>query len=225
VRVRLVDHGDRLGDPDLVVLPGSKATRADLDAMRDRGLDRAVCAARSRGTAVLGICGGFQLLGTVIDDEAGSDGGAPGSTPGLALLPTATHMAGSKVVRPVTGHVLARPGLLALAAGAPVRGYEIHTGRTAPVAPAVSLQSGASQWEDGATSDDGWVVGTHVHGLLDEASVRRPLLQAVASRRGRPWSPGPPVPGVDAEVDRLADAVCAAIDMNLLRRIVAEGVP
>jgi adenosylcobyric acid synthase len=89
----------------------------------------------------------------------------------------------------------------------------------------VSLQSGDASWDDGATSDDGWVVGTHVHGLLDEAEVRRPLLAAVAERRGRSWQPGPPVPGVEAELDRLADAVSAALDMNLLRRIVADGVP
>jgi len=225
VRVRLVDHGDRLGDPDLVVLPGSKTTRADLDAMRERGLDRAICAARAGGTAVLGICGGFQLLGAAIADDGGADEGSPGLSPGLGLLATATHMSATKVVRPVTGHVLRRPGLLALAAGAPLRGYEIHAGRTAPDSPALALRSGDAAWEDGATSSDGWVVGTHVHGLLDAAEVRRPLLAAVAARRRRSWSPGPPVPGVEAELDRLADAVSAALDMNLLRRIVAEGVP
>jgi adenosylcobyric acid synthase len=224
VRVRLVDHGDRLGDPDLVVLPGSKATRADLLAMRERGLDRAVCAARHRGSAVLGICGGFQLLGAQIDDPDGADDGTPGSTPALGLLPTTTHMSGEKVVRPVTGRILPRSGLLALATNAEVRGYEIHAGRTAPISPAVALQSGAEHWDDGATSDDGWVVGTHVHGLLDAEAVRRPMLAAVAARRGRSWTPGPSVPGIDAELDRLADAVSAALDMNLLRRIVAEGV-
>jgi len=225
VRVRLVDHGDRLGDPDLVVLPGSKATRADLQAMRERGLDRAVSAARERGAAVLGICGGFQLLGAAIDDPDGLDDGTAGSSAGLGLLPTTTRMSGEKVVRPVVGRVLARPGLLARAAGAEVRGYEIHAGCTTADAGALSLRAGEAEWEDGATSDDGWVVGTHVHGLLDAEAVRRPLLAAVAARRGRAWTPGPPVPGVDAELDRLANAVSAALDMNLLRRIVAEGAP
>jgi len=224
VGVRLVDHGDRLGDPDLVVLPGSKTTRADLDAMRERGLDRAVCAARERGAAVLGICGGFQLLGALVEDGGGADQGTPGSAPGLGLLPTVTRMAAAKVVRPVTGTVLACPGLLARAEGAALRGYEIHTGRTEPSAPPLALQSEGDRWEDGATSEDGWVVGTHVHGLLDSEAVRRPLLAAVAARRGRTWIPGPPVPGVEAELDRLADAVSAALDMNLLRRIVDEGV-
>ncbi len=225
VRVRLVDHGDRLGDPDLVVLPGSKATLSDLDAMRSSGLDRAVVAARERGSAVLGICGGFQLLGTEVCDDSGADGGVPGRALALGLLPTVTRMGGTKVVRPVTGTVQQRPGLLALAAGTPLRGYEIHAGRTAPHQPALRLRGNGEEWDDGATSDDGWVAGTHVHGLLDEESVRRPLLRAVAERRGRAWTPGPPVPGVDAELDRLADAVSAALDMNLLGRIVAEGVP
>lgn len=224
VQVRLVDHADRLGDPDLVVLPGSKTTLADLEAMRAGGLDRAVVAARERGSAVLGICGGFQLLGESVFDEGGADGGAAGTAAGLGLLPTSTVMAGGKVVRPVTGTVQPRPGLLSLAAGAAVRGYEIHAGRTRPDAPPLRLHGDGIDWDDGATSEDGWVVGTHVHGLLDGEAVRRPLLQAVAERRGRRWSPGTPVPGVDAELDRLAGAVSAALDMNALRRIVAEGV-
>jgi len=224
VHVRLVDHGDRLGDPDLVVLPGSKATRADLDAMRLRNLDRAVVAARERGSAVLGICGGFQLLGTSIADPEGSDAGSPGSCAGLGLLPTATVMAGSKTVRSTHGRVLPRPGLFALAAGAAVQGYEIHAGRTAPSQAPLRLGDNGDTHDDGATSDDGWVAGTHLHGLLDAAEVRRPLLRAVAARRGRDWTPGPPVPGVDEDLDRLADAVQADLDINLLRRIVAEGV-
>jgi adenosylcobyric acid synthase len=225
VHVRLVDHGDRLGDPDLVVLPGSKTTRSDLDVLRGRGLDRAIVAARERATAVLGICGGFQLLGAAIEDPLGSDDGTPGASPGLGLLPTTTCMSGDKTVRAVSGRVLPRPGLFAAAHAAAVQGYEIHAGRTAPHRAPLSLRADDHSWEDGATSDDGWVAGTHLHGLLDSDAVRRAMLQTVAERRGRRWSPGPPVPGVDAELDRLADAVAAACDMNLLHRIVAEGVP
>jgi adenosylcobyric acid synthase len=225
VRVRLVDHGDRLGDPDLVVLPGSKTTRSDLDILRERGLDRAIVAARERSTAVLGICGGFQLLGAAIEDPLGSDDGMPGASPGLGLLPTTTCMTGDKTVRAVSGRVLQRPGLFGLAPDGAVHGYEIHTGRTAPHRAPLSLSTADGTWDDGATSDDGWVAGTHLHGLLDSDTVRRAMLRAVAERRGRSWSPGPPVPGVDEELDRLAGAVAAACDMNLLRRIVAEGVP
>jgi adenosylcobyric acid synthase len=225
VGVRLVDEGTRLGDPDLIVLPGSKATRADLEAMRARELDQAVVRARERGSAVLGICGGLQLLGTSIADPSGSDHGAAGTSPALGLLPTTTVMDSAKVVRLSSGRVLPRPGLFALAAGAGVQGYEIHAGRTEPVRGPLRLGWNGDAHDDGATSEDGWVAGTHLHGLLEAEAVRRPLLQAVARRRGRDWTPGPPIRSVDEELDRLADAVEAAIDMNLLRRIVAEGVP
>ncbi|MDB5067063.1 MAG: cbiP [Chloroflexi bacterium] len=221
VSVRLVDRGDRLGDPDLVVLPGSKASRADLEVSRDRGLHTALRAARRRGTAVLGICGGMQLLGRGVDDPGGVDA-APGCSAGFGLLPTATRMSAEKVVRRVAGEVRPLPGLLEGAAGLPVRGYEIHAGRTPPRRPPLRLwpEAGGGAWEDGATSPDGWVVGTHLHGLLDEPGLRRALLAAVARRRGRRWRPGPPTPGPEAELDRLADAVGAALDMTRLDAII-----
>jgi adenosylcobyric acid synthase len=221
VSVRLVDRGDRLGDPDLVVLPGSKASRADLEVARDRGLHTALRAARRRGTAVLGICGGMQLLGRGVDDPGGVDA-APGCSAGFGLLPTETLMSAEKVVRRVAGEVRPLPGLLERAAGLPVRGYEIHAGRTPARRPPLRLwpEAGGGAWEDGATSPDGWVVGTHLHGLLDEPGLRRALLAAVARRRGRRWRPGPPTPGPEAELDRLADAVGAALDMTRLDAII-----
>ena len=221
VGVRLVDRGERLGDPDLLVLPGTKTSRTDLEAARERGLDAALRAARRRGTAVLGVCGGMQLLGRAIDDPDGADA-APGSTAGIGLLPTATRMDGAKVVRRVRGEVLAVPGLLEGAGGLAVRGYEIHAGRTPPRRPPLRLwpEAGGAPWDDGATSADGWVVGTHLHGLLDEPGLRRALLGAVARRRGRRWRPGPPRPGPEAELDRLADAVAAAVDMGRVRAII-----
>jgi adenosylcobyric acid synthase len=230
VGVRLVDRGDRLGDPDLVVLPGTKTSRADLEVARARGLDTALRAARRRGTAVLGICGGMQLLGRGVDDPDGADA-APGSSAGFGLLPTATRMSADKVVRRVAGEVRPLPGLLAGAAGLPVRGYEIHTGRTPARRAPLRLwpEAGGAVWEDGSTSPDGWVVGTHLHGLLDEPGLRRALLSAVARRRGRRWRPGPPGPGPEAELDRLADAVGAALDMGrldaIIHGVIGGGVP
>ena len=222
VGVRAVEHADRLGDPDLVVLPGSKATRADLAALRERRIDRALAAAVARGSAVLGICGGLQLLGRSLADPDGDDGAPAGRSRGLRLLPTTTRMAATKTVRRVAGEVLPVPGLLAGATGAPLRGYEIHTGVTPPAGRApLRLRAGDRAWDDGATSDDGWVVGTHVHGLLDEVRVRRPLLRAVAARRGRRWRPGPPVPGPEAELDRLAAAVAASVDVDRLLALVS----
>ena len=223
VGVRIVDRGERLGDPDLVVLPGTKTSRADLEVARERGLAAAVRGARRRGTAVLGVCGGMQLLGRGVDDPDGVDG-APGSAAGFGLLPTATRMEPGKVVRRVSGRVLPVDGLLAGAAGLTVRGYEIHAGRTPPRRPPLRLwpEAGGEAWDDGASSPDGWVVGTHVHGLLEEEGLRRALLGAVARRRGRRWRPGPPRPGAEAELDRLADAAGAALDMARIEALV-EG--
>jgi adenosylcobyric acid synthase len=224
IGVRLVDRGERLGDPDLVVLPGSKASRADLEAARARGIGIALRAARRSGSAVLGICGGMQLLGRSLDDPEGGEG-EPGRSAGLGLLPTVTRMSPAKVVRRVRGEVHPVPGLLGGAAGAPVRGYEIHAGRTGPVRPALRLwpEAGGEGWDDGSTSPDGWVVGTHVHGLLEEARLRRALLAAVAARRGRRWRPGPPRPGPEAELDRLADGVGAALDMDRLEAMIGPA--
>jgi adenosylcobyric acid synthase len=221
VGVRTVDRGDRLGDPDLVVLPGSKTSRADLEAARDRGLAPALRGARRRGTAVLGVCGGMQLLGRGVDDPDGVEG-APGSATGLGLLPSATRISPGKVVRRVAGEVRPLPGLLAGAAGMAVRGYEIHAGETPARRAPLRLwpEAGGAGWEDGSSSPDGWVVGTHVHGLLEEDGLRRALLGAVARRRGRRWRPGPPRPGVEAEIDRLADAVGAALDMGRIEALI-----
>ena len=223
VGLRLVDRGDALGDPDLVVLPGTKTSRTDLEAARERGLATALRAARRRGTAVLGVCGGMQLLGRGIDDPEGADA-APGSTAGIGLLPSATRMSRDKLVRRVRGEVLRVPGLLEGATGLEVAGYEIHAGRTPPRRPPLRLrpEAGGEVWDDGATSPDGWVVGTHLHGLLDEAPLRRAMLGAVARRRGRRWRPGPVRPGPDVELDRLADALAAAVDMALVRAIIAR---
>jgi adenosylcobyric acid synthase len=229
VAVRTVEHADRLGDPDLVILPGSKATLADLESLRQRGLDRAIRTARERGSAVLGVCGGLQLLGRLVTDPEGADGGGSGRARGLGLLPTTTRLSADKVVRRVVGEVQPVPGLFAAAAGMPVRGYEIHTGQTSPSAPPLRLRpaegGGDEPWEDGATSEDGWVAGTHLHGLFEDTEVRRGMLRAVAEHRGRRWRPGVTAPDTESELDRLTDAVEASIDMRRLWAMIVEGVP
>jgi adenosylcobyric acid synthase len=226
VGVRMVDSGDRLGDPDLVVLPGSKTTLADLDVLRERGVDRALRAARDRGTAVLGICGGMQLLGRVLSDPDGVDGERRGRGRGLGLLPTSTRMGQAKVVRRVSGEVLDVPGLFAAARGLAVSGYEVHVGSTPAAAPPLRLRdAGGDAWEDGATSEDGWVAGTHVHGLFEETALRRALLRAVAEHRGRRWRPGSVVPDTESELDRLADALESSVDMHRVLAIIDAGAP
>src|SRR5258708_33237633 len=166
----------------------------------------------------------MRLPGRGVDDP-GAIGAAAGRSGGLGLLPTAARMSTGRVVRRVHGGVGRLPGLLEGASGLAARGYESHTGRTPARRPPLRLwpEAGGAAWDDGSSSPDGWVVGTHLHGLLEEERLRRALLGAVARRRGRRWRPGPPRPGPEAQLDLLADAVSAALDMARIGAIIDAG--
>jgi adenosylcobyric acid synthase len=212
VRLRLVDAPERLGRPDLVVLPGTKTTVADLASLRASGLADAVLAARAGGTAVLGICGGYQMLGREVRDPAGVEGG---SAAGLGLLPVTTVFEPVKVTARREGAVLPAPGLLARCAGARASGYEIHMGRVSGATDPV-LEIGGRR--EGCRSADGWVVGTSVHGLLAAPALRRGLVEVLAARRDAVLPP--PAPPAPDPYDRLADALEACLDVPLLDRLV-----
>src|ERR1700730_7240243 len=127
VGLRLVDHPRRLGRPDLIILPGSKATADDLERLRASGLADAIVAAAGSGSAVLGICGGYQMLGRRISDRDG--GGRAGDHPGLGLLPAEVSFEPVKITARRRARVLPAPGLLGRAAVLAADGYEIHAGR------------------------------------------------------------------------------------------------
>jgi adenosylcobyric acid synthase len=212
VSVRLVSRPEALGRPDLVVLPGSKTTAADLGRLRERGLADAVVAARAAGSAVLGICAGYQILGREIRDPEGVEG--PARAAGLGLLPTVTTFEPTKVTARRRGRALGGAGLLARAGGVPVSGYEIRMGRVSGAGrPALELDEGP----EGSVSEDGWTVGTSVHGLLAGRPFRRAVLEALAGRRGvalPPPGPEPPDP-----FDRLADCLERSLDVAALDRM------
>ena len=221
VRVRWVDRAADLGDPDLCILPGSKTTLADLAALHAGGLAPALRAAVSRGTACLGICGGYQMLGEAVADPAGLEG-PTGSAPGLGLLPVRTVLGARKVVRRVGVRVRPAAGLLAAAVGAELSGYEIHRGRTrwtgrggAALAPFT-----VAGRAEGASAAGGWVVGSHLHGLLHDQTLRRALLGAVARRRGRTWVPGAPL-DLDG-AGQVAAALREHLDLTRLRSWIGE---
>jgi len=213
VGLRLVAHGDELGQPDLVILPGTKTTLRDLERLRANGLVEAIRRAREAGTAVLGICGGYQMLGRSIDDPDGVE--LAGSACGLGLLPTWTRFEPGKVTVLRRGRVLGGPGLLSRAGGLEVQGYEIHAGRVGgEQLPVWDL----GHHREGCRSPDGWVLGTSLHGVLASPQLRRAILEALAERRGArlpPPAPAPPDP-----YDALADALEAALDLATLDRIV-----
>jgi adenosylcobyric acid synthase len=174
VGVRFADRPEAVGNPDLLVLPGAKNTLGDLRWMRSQGLDRSVVAAAERGVAVLGLCGGYQLLGEHIRDPASHDG-AGGAAEGLGLLSASTDFSPRKRVRPVSG---VTAGGWLLPAGLSVHGYEIHQGRT-QTAAAPLLHLGGPE---GACA--GRVAGTYLHGLLDSAAVATALVDALRQRKG-----------------------------------------
>ena len=208
VRLRLVDRPEDIGRPDLLILPGSKSTVADLRWLRETGVAGAVEKLAAAGrTTVLGICGGYQMLGAEIADAVES--ASPASGPGLGLLPVSTTFDPDKVTRRVRGTAL----------GQPVDGYEIHHGRTTTGAPWLDLDGG----REGCRSADGGVLGTSVHGLLENDGFRRALLHQVARRAGLDWDPGPPVSFADArsrQYDRLADALEAHTDIQTIHALL-----
>jgi adenosylcobyric acid synthase len=193
-----------LADADLVVLPGTRATVADLEWLRERGLDRAIAHHASRGGAVLGICGGFQMLGARIDDPDGVEGPPGRSVPGLGVLDVTTTFGGDKVLRLPTGAAL----------GATTTGYEIHHGR---------VRVGADEQFLGGARRAA-VLGTMWHGSLEGDGFRHALLAEVAAAAGREWHPS----GVrfaerrEARLDLLGDLAEQHLDVEALLRVAGS---
>lgn len=202
VRVRFVADVAALGTPDLVVLPGTKATVADLAWLRERGLDGAL----GRTTAtVLGICGGYQMLGETIHDDIESGEGA---VAGLGLLPVSTSFAADKVTTGCEGTSL----------GHPIHGYRIHHGR-------VNAEGGESFVEVGGAVDGvavGTVCGTTVHGLFEADAFRRAFLVQVGERAGKRFIAGDRSFAAvrEARVDRLADLLDAHLDLDAITDLI-----
>ncbi len=215
--VRYVTSPRALGMPDLVVLPGTKSTIDDLLWLRQSGLEAAVCRLAAAGVPVLGVCGGYQMLGRTLADPEGIEGGAPGQVyRGLGLLPVDTVFAAQKARTRVQGRALA--GLLA---GAQLDGYEIHMGRTrAEGAPFCRLADGRAE---GCAA--GAVAGTYLHGLFDTGEAVARLADALCARRGIAGGAAAPLSHAafqDREFDRLAAAVRGALDMDRIYRMMEE---
>jgi adenosylcobyric acid synthase len=159
------------GDADLVLLPGSKATIADLAMLRREGWDIDIAAHVRRGGRVLGLCGGYQMLGRRIADPAGLEG-PPGEAEGLGLLDVETTLAGSKILEAATGHLVAD--------NAPFNGYEIHIGRTeGPDTARPFLHTPAGP--QGAMSANGQIAGCYVHGLFQQGTARAAILRTLSA--------------------------------------------
>ncbi len=217
VRLRYVERVGDLGAPALIVLPGTKATVADLAWLRAEGLDQAVVAHVRAGGAVIGICGGMQMLGERLLDPDGVEAAAGTVIDGLGLLPLATTFVADKTTRRAEGHVAAPRGHWAPVKGHRVEGYEIHMGRTTATATGLDALLRLDGHDDGAVSLDGRIAGTYLHGLFRNDAFRRALLRSLGWR-----DPGAPVSESvvsrrEQEFDRLAEVVRAHVDIARVR--------
>ena len=243
VSLRYVEHAGHLETPDLIFLPGSKNTMEDLRWFRESGLEAAVLKAHEKGAILFGICGGFQMLGREISDPEGVEAG--GRMRGIGLLSVKTILTGRKVRRQITGSFRKIRGDLAPLTGKPVKGYEIHMGRTlyissepepcsasdrqeppeailklserAAGSPGKAAEAKKETRYDGIQA--GNVFGTYVHGVFDAGDTAKTLLQALAARKGLDLEE----PGFsdyqkfrEEQLDLLADTVRKALDMKFV---------
>lgn len=239
VRVRFVGRAAEFGTPDLVIVPGTKSTLGDLAWLRARELDVCILAHAAAQRPVLGICGGLQILGERIVDADGVE--QRGEAAGLGLLPVETHFEAKKVTRRVKARAVGSHGLWSIDAGADATAdagraatfdaYEIHMGRTIPVATAEAspslfrLTSAAGESDDGVCSANGMVVGTYLHGALEHDALRRALLMRLAERKGVVLPHPRAHVSIDDALDRLATNVCGNLDMDAILSMLDLAPP
>lgn len=204
VSVRLASTPAALEDADLVIVPGTRTTVADLTWLRERNLDQALLRRAADGRAVLGVCGGLQMLGHTIDDDVES---RAGTIAALGLLPVHTRYAAAKVLALTRGTWR----------GQDVTGYQIHHGR-------VSVEGG-EPFLDGCRV--GSVFGTTWHGMFEQDGFRRAFLSQVAAIAGRAWTPGSVsfAERREARLDALGDLVEQHLDAGAIWRLIEHGAP
>lgn len=229
VALYYVQPGDTLGDPDLILLPGSKNTTEDLLYLRERGYEAMIKAKVDQGTALIGVCGGYQMLGSSIHDPEHTESNLD-AVIGLNLLPVKTTFIAEKLTTQVIAAYDSAQFLHAKIAAQDLHGYEIHMGRTeftASVAHPFRITARSEEQvnvADGAVSENGLVMGTYIHGIFDNDTFRRSLLNAIRERKG--LAPLENMVNSYAQkqysYNRLADTVRKNINMKLLAEIMGR---
>jgi len=221
VRVRYVDNPEQVGNPAAIIIPGTKSTVNDLAWLRSRGFDEVIHRHAQKGGAVVGICGGYQMLGQFVHDPQHIESKLD-SAPGLGLLPIETVFAGDKATHQASAQVRNGPGWFESLEGQSMTGYEIHMGRTQSKSSWLEITERGGQSVsvlDGATSEDGRVWGCYVHGLFANGNLRRAWLHDLgwsadtASENENPFA---------ASLTRLADTLEKSLNVQLLERIVFQ---
>jgi adenosylcobyric acid synthase len=223
VRLRYIDSVAALGNPSAVILPGTKSTLADLAWLTERGFAEAIRRLAVRGTAIVGICGGYQMLGTCLRDPEQAESSIE-EMPGLGLLPVETVFAGDKAVFQSRACIVGGPSWLTDLRGQTLEGYEIHMGRTRSDGTwlEITIRNGQPcHAEDGCIDAEGRIWGCYLHGLFANAPLRRAWLASLPPGDGTASADDSAL--LDNALDRLADAVEAALDMKLLESILAAS--
>ena len=217
VRVRFVESLGELGRPAAVILPGSKTTLADLGWLRERGLAGRIVEMARAGTPVVGICGGYQMMGRRIIDPEGVETGIR-EAEGLGLLPVETVFEAGKRTEQARARVAAGAGWLAALRGSEVSGYEIHMGRSqADDGQTALFEMAGDGRPDGLVSADGRNWGTYLHGLFDHDGLRHGWLRSLG------WRGEPRHFDRRAAYRRLGEHVREHIDMKAVREIIGEA--
>ena len=230
VSLRYVKHAGELKNPDMIILPGTKNTMEDLLWMRQNGLEAAVTKAAAAGTAIFGICGGYQMLGERLSDPEGVEAG--GEIRGMGLLPMETVFADSKTRTRVEGRFLPVEGTFGGLSGVSFEGYEIHMGVTTLSEGCRSLTRLESRSGDrvNCKQDGAWkdhIFGTYVHGVFDREEVARQIVIALGWRKGVDMSRAAGVNFTEfkeTQYDLLAKGLRESMDMEKIYQIMEEGV-
>lgn len=223
INIRFVESEEKLGNPDIIIIPGSKSTICDMNYLRDSGLERRIKECHSRGSYVFGICGGFQMLGLEIIDDLGVET-SNRSTKGLGLIDGITEFKEEKTTTLCEG----KDSIF----GCSIKGYEIHMGETKLLYGnsgfiKIKKRNGIEEAvEDGVLSKDGRVIGTYIHGIFDNSNFTRKYLNSVRISKG--LEPVEEVP-VDywkfkeEQYSNLAEIVRENLDMKKIYDIIREG--
>lgn len=223
VSLRYVKNKAQLGEPDLILLPGTKNTMDDLSWLRQCGLEGAILRCHESGTPVVGICGGFQMLGELLEDPFGVEHG--GTMRGMGLLNTKTVFESAKTRTQIHGRVIAAGGLFSHLGDMEVNGYEIHMGITKNLGqcqPMILLDDGRT---DALANADFSVFGSYLHGLFDDPAVVQAVVGKIMDSKGIENST---IMDMDAyretQYDKLAGLVRGSMDMEQIYRIVEAGI-
>ncbi|MGL5433854.1 MAG: cobyric acid synthase [Lachnospiraceae bacterium] len=226
VSLRYVDRPERIGLPDLVILPGTKNTMADLSWMREHGIEAGVVSLLERQVPIVGICGGYQMLGRCLEDPDRTESG--GSMTGMCLLDADTIFAAQKTRTRTSAAWTPQTVMFDGCQGKTISGYEIHMGVTrlsggGNCSPVLILENGDI---GGLERQDGLVFGSYLHGLFDNQEMARTFLNGLAAKKGitiefteSNWAEYK-----EEQYDKLADLVRSSLDMEAVYRILEQGI-